>query len=160
MWRLLMVEGSRDDAHSQVLAARLQGKRVALGIVLFASFAIIGSSTLQIVPAVFGLGIRPLPEGLPGSAARSCAEGVQRLDQALDRAVEGTASVDFSTRLQPEWEDKDAVQRACSESPAGLDAWAALARLRSAEEQLGPDGRGLLAPLRRDVRAHLPADLR
>jgi hypothetical protein len=155
-----MVQGSRDDAHSQVFAARLRGKRVALGVVLFASFAIIGSSTLQIVPAVFGFGIVPLPESLPGSSARTCAEGLQRLDQALDRAVEGSAGVDFSARLRPEWEDKDAVQRACSESSQGLDAWAALARLRSAEEQLPPDGRGLLDPLRRDVRAHLPADLR
>ena len=74
--------------------------------------------------------------------------------------MDGSGDADFSARLRPEWEEKDAVQRACSQSNQGLDAWAALARLRSAEEQLAPDGRGLLAPLRRDVREHLPADLR
>jgi hypothetical protein len=151
-----MVEGSRDDA----ARARLQGKRVALGIVLFVSVAIIGSSTMQIVPAVFGAGIRPLPEGMAGSSARTCAEGVQRLDQALDRAVDGAGSGDFSARLRPEWDEESTVALACGQSSEGLDAWAALARLRSAEEHLAPDDRGLLAPLRRDVRAHLPADLR
>jgi len=151
-----MVEGSRDDA----ARARLQGKRVALGIVLFVSVGIIGSSTMQIVPAVFGTGIRPLPDGLPGSSAHTCAEGVQRLEKALERASEEGGGADFSARLRPEWDDESTVEVACSRSSEGLDAWAALARLRSAEEHLAPDGRGLLAPLRRDVRAHLPADLR
>jgi hypothetical protein len=151
-----MLDGSRDDA----ARARLQGKRAALGIVLFASVAIIGSSTAQIIPAVFGTGIRPIPADLAGSSARTCAEGVQRLEQALDRAVDGSGAGDLSARLGPEWEQSHAVELACSQSSEGLDAWAALARLRSAEEHLVPDERGLLAPLRRDVRAHLPADLR
>jgi len=151
-----MLEGSGDDG----ARARLQGKRVALGLVLFASVAIIGSSTMQIIPAVFGTGIRPIPDGLPGSSTRRCAEGVVRLDHALDRAVDGAGSGDFSARLRPEWDERSAVEGACSQSSEGLDAWASLARLRSAEEHLPPDGRGLLAPLRRDVLAHLPADLR
>jgi hypothetical protein len=151
-----MLDGSRDDA----ARARLQGKRVALGIVLLASVGIIGSSTAQIIPAVFGTGIRPISADLAGSSARTCAEGVQRLEQALDRAVDGSGTGDLSARLRPAWEESNAVELACRQSSEGLDAWAALLRLRSAEEHLAPDGRGLLAPLRRDVRAHLPADLR
>ena len=43
---------------------------------------------------------------------------------------------------------------------AGRDAWAALERLRSAQEQLAREGSAVLRPLRRELGAHLTPDLR
>jgi hypothetical protein len=190
-------------------SARLRGKRVALGVVIVAAVAIIGASAVQIVPAVFGFGIVPVPAGPPGTSERECAEGVRRLKLALDRAVgagpaaarpEGTAASEnaaagpqgtaasenaaagpqgaaggasFGSRLRPEWDDEGAVFESCRHAREGLDAWAALLRLRAVEEELArqPSSgttsaeitsdpfRVHLEPLRRDVAAHLPADL-
>lgn len=143
-----------DDAR-----ARLQGKRVALVVVIGITVVFIGASALQIVPAVFGAGVRPLPSAAPGTPARACAEGIRRLERALDRAAEASGSASFEQSLRPEWDDRDGVQTACRASPEGTDAWASLLRMRSAEEQLAPRT-GELGPLRSDVIAHLPADLR
>jgi hypothetical protein len=133
-------------------------------LVSVVAVAIIGSSTVQIVSAVFGVGIHPVPAAAPGTPGRTCAEGVLRLERALDRSVEAAGSPAFAASLRPEWNEAGAVQRACSQSSEGLDAWASLARLRSAEEQLATGARAErlveLAPLRSDVSAHLPADLR
>jgi hypothetical protein len=153
--------------------ARLRGKRAALGVVILASVAIIGSTAVQVIPAVFGFGIVPV-SGPPGTRERACAEGVRRLQVALDRAVGAGAPGDgrtagggsFGSRLQPEWNDEAQVFESCRSARQGLDAWAALLRLRSAEEQLALGSRTLeefradLEPLRRDVAAHLPADMR
>jgi hypothetical protein len=142
--------------------ARLRGKRAALGVVIAFSVGIIGLSAVQIVPAVFGAGITPIPAAQPGTKERTCADGVRRLASALDRAADSAGNASFEQRLQPEWGDAGWIHEACKEARQGLDAWAALARLRSAEEQLGPRAPldGQLEPLRRDVQAHLPADLR
>jgi hypothetical protein len=151
-----MPEANRDDA----ARARLQGKRVVLGIILVMSIAIIGSSAAQIIPAVFGAGVRPIPASPDGSPARMCAEGVRKLERALERAADAAGSSSFRARLQPEWELEVTVRQACGESSEGIDAWASLARLRTAEEQLAPHGSAELEPLRRDVLAHLPSDMR
>jgi hypothetical protein len=151
-----MPEATRDDP----ARARLQGKRVALGAILVVSIALIGSSAWQIIPVVFGAGTRPIPAGPPGSSARTCAEGVRSLERALERATDAAGSGSFQARLRPEWNEEAAVRQACGQSSEGIDAWAALARLRSAEEQLSPRPGAELEPLRRDVIAHLPADLR
>jgi|SRR5579859_5202395 len=147
-------------ADAATARARLQGKRVALGIVFVAAFAIIGSSALQIIPAVFGAQIVPIPAAQPGTSERQCADGIRALYGALDRAAESAGSEAFATRLRPEWNDEGAVREACGRSSGGLDAWAALLRMRSAEEQLAARSPGELETLRRDVLAHLPADLR
>jgi hypothetical protein len=147
-----------DDA--ALARARLRGKRVALGVVFLVSFAIIGGSAVQIIPAVFGAGITPIPAAAAGSSERACAEGVGRLAAALDRAAASAGSGSFEARLQPEWNDEARVFESCRAAREGLDAWAALIRLRSAEEQLGPRAGSELEPLRRHVLAHLPADLR
>jgi hypothetical protein len=132
--------------------ARLQGKRVALAIVITVAVAFIGASALQIIPAVFGAGIKPLPSSPPGSSTRACAEGVRTL-------LIATGTVDPSKAPPPpEWER---VGHACESTPEGLEVWAALMRLRSAAVQLAYRGDGAeLDPLRRDVAAHLPAELR
>jgi hypothetical protein len=151
-----MPEATRDDA----ARARLQGKRAVLVAILLVSLALIASSSWQIIPAVFGAGIRPIPAAPPGSSARICAEGVRRLELALDRAADTAGSPAFQSRLQPEWAEEATVSQACGQSSEGIDAWASLARLRSAEEQLSPRAGAELEPLRRDVIAHLPVDLR
>jgi hypothetical protein len=128
------------DDSPELARARLRGKRAALGVVLVVAVVFIGASVWNIIPAVFGANIQPLPAGPEGSLERTCADGVRRLEHGL-----------------PGWQDAAGVETACSASSAGLDAWAALLRLRSAGQQLSP---GDLAPLKRDVEAHLPADLR
>ena len=56
-----------------VLAARLRGKRAALGLSSSSPCAFIVSSAFQIIPAVFGFGWRALARGAtaesPGSAS-------------------------------------------------------------------------------------------
>jgi hypothetical protein len=148
---------TRDDT----ARGALQGKRAALVVVIAISVVFIGSSAWQIIPAVFGVGYTPIPPSPPGSTARLCAEGVRRLTGALDRAEDTAGSASFAARLEPEWSDSAAIEAACRASPEGASAWAALVRMRSAEEQLAPHPvPEELAILRRDVIAHLPADLR
>jgi hypothetical protein len=155
-----MPEAPRDDA--ALARAKLRGKRAALGVVIVAAVAIIASSAVQIIPTVFGAGIVPIPSGAPGSNERACAEGVRALANALERASRSAGSESFVERLRPEWDREAAVHEACQSAGGGLDAWAALARLRAAEEQLAPvpARSSELDPLRRQVEAHLPSDLR
>jgi hypothetical protein len=159
-----------DDA--TVTRARLQGKRVALGVVIAVALIFIGASAMQIIPAVFGFAITPVPPAPPGSSARACADGMRRLlyaldgasAQALTQAAESADEAALQNRLRallsPAWDTADEVRAACQASSAGLDAWAALMRMRSGVEQVARQGRIVLAPLRRDVLAHLSADLR
>jgi hypothetical protein len=150
---------SRDDAH-----ARLQGKRAAHGVVIVVAVAFVGASAAQIIPAVFGTGIRPVPSTSDGSPEHECVHGVRSLGLALDRASEQAWSTPvradddspldaFRRSLVPEWNAQANIERACARSREGLAAWAALLRLRTAEENV-------VLPLRRDVTAHLPAELR
>jgi hypothetical protein len=122
----------------------------------------IGLSCLQLVPDVFGAGVHPLAAGPAGSPEQVCARGIQKLSGALDRARSAAGGPGFEGALQPEWADAPQIQASCEKSSAGLDAWAALLRLRSAEQQLARSGDSLalLDPLRREVASHLPADLR
>lgn len=66
----------------------------------------------------------------------------------------------FRQGLRPEWDARGAVEKACAASPDGLESWAALLRLREAIEQWIRRESIALSPLRRDVLAHLPANLR
>jgi hypothetical protein len=147
----MTVAGSPDETTARA-RARLQGKRVALVVVIAVAVVFIGASSMQIVPAVFGAQITPLPLAPPGSGARACADGVRALLRELDS----------QPPAPPADEEWDRTARSCRESPEGLDAWAALLRLRSAVRPTTDPrmGRAELAPLRRDVAAHLPPDLR
>jgi hypothetical protein len=143
---------------------RLRGKRIALVAVIAVAVTFVGASAAQIIPAVFGAGTKPLPPGPPGSSARVCAEGVRTLLRAMADDAPGT--------VEPPGQ-RDAwgpSAEACGQSPEGLDAWAALLRLREARAQLvsrtdpAESGRvrarAELDPLRHEVAEHLPADLR
>jgi len=158
---------------SEAARARLRGKRIALGVVIAVAVVFIGASAVQIVPDVFGAGIEPLPSAPAGSSARLCAEGVRTLLDALAAPPAGSAATPGRSSTEPSPEDWERVARDCEKASGGEDAWAALVRLRSAREQLAFHGIGLspqeraaaretidLDPLRRDVAAHLPADLR
>jgi hypothetical protein len=141
-----------DAPSPDAAASRLRGKRVALVAVIAVAVVFVGASAMQIVPAVFGARIEPLPAGPPGSDARACADGVSALLRQLD-------SEPVSPQTRDEW---DRTARSCQGSAEGLDAWAALMRLRSAERQTSGQriDRSELGPLRRDVAAHLPPELR
>ncbi len=86
--------------------------------------------------------------GAEGSAERQCAEGL--------RARRGPLQAEAATDPGA----SEALALACAESPAGLDALAALGRLRTAEEQLKGSDPAALAELRRQLSAHLPAEMR
>jgi hypothetical protein len=157
--------------------ARLQGKRVALGVVIVIAVAFIGASAFQIIPSVFGLGGQgsPMPEGSP---ARECARLVRPLALAIDRAsasawsahaigaTDTTTTSDsralqaFRQGLLPEWNDESSVRQVCFESAGGTEAWAALVRLRSTQEQIMIRDSSELFPVRRGFADLLPADLR
>ena len=171
--------GDGDDEHggwhegdAAAAAAAMRGKRAALAVVMVISLAFIASSVAQIIPAVFGVGFEPLPSGAaPESPEGQCATGIRSLALALDRAGGRLSSVasaadDTATMavlrptLSPEWDHADTVRAACDRTAGGPAAWAALQRLRVAEEQSGRLDRDALTSVRRDVAAHLPADLR
>jgi hypothetical protein len=165
-----MTESPPDDRYSR---ARRTGKRAAHALILVVAVLFIGSSTWQLVQAVFlgngGAQARPLDP--------ICADGLRRLSSALDRAAAlvvaapsppaGPPADDavalFRRDLSPEWDGARAVEETCAASVNGEDAWATLTRLRSAHEQLARRGHAELAPFRHDLAAHLahlPVDLR
>ena len=148
--------------------ARMRGRRAAHGVVLVTAVLFIGSSTWQIVRALFAENHDSI---LVSPEQRACAVGLRELASALDRAASlvvassyedgaNEAVAAFRRGLSPEWNTAVSVQRTCASSPEGVDAWAALERLRSAEEQLTRQSRAELGPIRRDLTAHLPSDLR
>jgi hypothetical protein len=166
-------DASGDEGGDRALsAARLRGRRAALALFTVVAVAFIVSSTTQITRALFGMGLEPLPAGAaPGSPEQLCASGIQGLARALDRAGNrlspvASAANDADTMaalrpgLSPEWDRADEVRAACDAARGGPSAWAALERLRVAEEQSGRLGREELSSVRSDVAAHLPADLR
>jgi hypothetical protein len=158
--------------------ARREGKRAAHAVVIVIAVVFVGASAAQIIPAVFGLGIRPVAAAPSVSPERACTDGVRVLARALHRAggeawssggrgplldhdaTGGEAALQtLRERLSPEWNTEADIRRACVESREGYEAWAALLRLRRAEEQLVLQGFVDLAALRGDLAAHLPADL-
>jgi len=147
------------DQGDELHRARLRGRRAGLGVVIVVASAFIVISTAQITSAVFGLGTQPLASGPGDSPERRCAVGISRLVRALDRP----AGADPPTARAPsalDWNDADGVEQTCRTATGGLDAWAALLRLKAAELQLTHAGPADLQPLRDEVAAHLPPDLR
>jgi hypothetical protein len=155
--------------------ARLAWRRAAIGLLFATATVFIGVSAVQIIPAVFGAGAKPLaPDSATG---RECAKGLRDLEHALDRATEqamvggaaagahaaGSTNDDqeaalsaFRDRLRPEWDTQAAIADKCKASPHGAEAFAALARLRRADEGLVRRQAVEVLPLRRDVAAYLP----
>ncbi len=146
------------DRDEQERRARLRGRRMGLGVVLVVAVTFIGASSAQIVSAVFGLGTVPLTAGPVDSPERRCAEGIGHLVRALEPP--SSASPPATKALEPPWNDADRVEQECRKAAGGLDAWDALLRLQAAKLQLSEPTPADLQPLRDEVIAHLPADLR
>jgi hypothetical protein len=160
-----------DPVANAVANAQRLGRRAAHGLILVVAVVFIGSSAWQIVHAIF---VESAAASAPPALDPGCANGVRRLVGALDRAADHAVSSAeqpattrpedvvalFRHQLSPEWDGAGDVERRCAASAAGADAWAALQRLRSAQEQLARQSRAELAPLRHDLAAHLPAELR
>lgn len=156
--------------------ARLLGKRVALCVVITVALAFIGSSAMQIVPAVFRSDGSPGAATPEGSPLRECARRVRSLALAIDRAAanawsshsigatgaagEPPALGVFRQALTPEWSDEAKVRDICFESAEGAETWAALLRMRSTVEQIIIRDFSEVLPTQRDFAAHLPTDLR
>jgi hypothetical protein len=165
-------ESADTDPDPGLRAAGHRGRRAALALITVVALAFIVSSTTQITRAVFGLGVEPLPAGVPAASPEGlCAVGIQGMVRALDRTGRpssgaSSAGDDPETTtglppgLSPEWDHADEVRVACDAARGGPSAWASLLRLRFAEEQSGRLGREELSSVRSDVAAHLPADLR
>jgi hypothetical protein len=100
------------------------------------------------------------------TANAACAEGVRRLLASIDAAVvsaktegatdEATAVARFKERLAPEWADENAIRARCASVPRGQDAFAAVLRLRLAQEGFVRRQVAEITPIRRDVTAYLP----
>jgi len=69
---------SDDPPDVATARARLQGKRVGLGVVIVAAVAFILATAVHVIPAVFGARIVPIEPGV-------CADGLRELGAALDR---------------------------------------------------------------------------
>jgi hypothetical protein len=170
-----MPEDARDDG--PIARARAQGRRFAHGLVIVIAVLFIGASTGQIIRAVFAVGL------IPTATSEPCARGVTRLARALGpgypretddprarqagsnapspRPPLGDSSAnDLRVEGRSPWADADGIARACATASEGLDAWAALQRMRLAQLELARRDRTDVELLERDVSAHLPADLR
>jgi hypothetical protein len=127
----------------------------------FASAFVLWSAKLLIWP-LFGLDTPAERRAAPAGVA--CAEQIRSLVRALDRAMaaasasrgQAEASAMFRAALSPEWDGEESSRRACAADPNGLDAYAALMRLRRAEEGFVERQVVEIDPLRREVQAHLP----
>jgi hypothetical protein len=146
-----------DDSHDE-RRARLRGRRMGLGVVIVIAISFIAASSWQIASAVFGLGTIPISAGPGDSRERQCAEGIRRLARTLDAPL--GADRPTPSTFESGWKGADPVEEACRGAAGGVDAWDALLRLRQAEEQLAEGDSDDLQPLRDEVAAHLPADLR
>jgi hypothetical protein len=154
-----MAEGPAEQDAAEAGARRL-GRRIAARVVIAVAVLFIASSSAQIIRAVFGLGVRPLPPGPPGSSARICAIGIRSAaglpsDDAGGRRAK--AELEASSVPAPKPHDFEA---ACAASPEGLDAWASLLRFEQTVAQIPHAPPEAVIPLRQELIAHLPADLR
>ncbi len=151
-------DGQTESVRRRETAAQRMGRRAGLGFVVAIALAFTAASADQIVAGAFEASVRPLPSGPPGSSDRLCADGVSRLARDPDSRVRDAPTK--SPRESERAVDASAVGSACSYSSAGLDAWASFLRLEEARRQLPAGSDAELATLRRNVFAHLPAELR
>ncbi|WP_394838874.1 hypothetical protein LVJ94_18450 [Pendulispora rubella] len=146
--------------------------RLVYGSFLGLATAFILSSTYQLVVGVFGLGSEPLPGSAPPASAveaQACSDGIALLSAALERSFAHSVGPDgasarteeavvaaFRKNLEPEWTGEPAIERTCGSHPHGHEAFAALLRLKLAQEGLVRRQMVEIDPLRRSVNAYLP----
>jgi hypothetical protein len=133
---------------------RLVGRRIGIAIfsAIFAGATLIW--TIQILTEVWG-SAPPSPAG--------CARGTASLEQALDRARKAYADLAgnederaalgrYRGALEPEWEQRKAVEAACRGDEAGRNRLKDVIALRYAEEHAVRYESLGLAPLRRRIK--------
>jgi len=133
------------------------------GIAIFTTF-FAGATllwTIQILTTVWGTA--------PASPA-GCARGIADLELALDRARdsytqlagdedERAALTRYRNALQPEWEQRKAVEAACRDDEAGKKRLKDVIALRYAEEHAVRYESLGLAPLRRRLKGTTPSSI-
>jgi len=153
------------DKKDPSAAARLRGKRFALAIYGAFASVFVAMCTWEIVAGVFGIGAAALPTPGPGALApEGCAADIRVLRAALDRALaasvtatdDATALATYRRALSPEWDGEKSTEGRCASEPRGTDAFAALLRLRLAQEASLRRQIVEMAPIRRDLAAYLP----
>lgn len=137
--------------------ARIRTAVYGLFVAFAAAFVLL--SVREIVVGVFGLreaSVANAPAGTPG---RACADGIRDLVHALDRGVvaanagkdEKDAIARLDAALAPEWDREAALAATCTADANGSEAWAALQRLKRAEEGAAGRRAVLVGPMRADV---------
>ena len=140
--------------------ASRRGRRIVSAAFLLFAAAFIVVSTVNIARGVYG---EPVASGQGPHPSAGCVAEIKVMVAALDRATAAGASArDESAALQafagaakPEWDGISGTENACSATPQGKDAFAALLRLRAADESFLRRRVAEVAPLRRDVDAYL-----
>lgn len=138
-----------------------RGRSIASAIFVGIVSVFIVITTWQVARGVFGKGGTSAKAGIAPPPA--CIAGISRLGGALDRAVaaasqssdEHAVNAAFANAVKPEWDDSDKVQADCAATPEGQDAFAALLRLRRAEETSLERHVAEVSPMKRDVEAYL-----
>jgi hypothetical protein len=146
---------------SRVVTAR-RIRTAVYGVFVAFAAAFIVLSGRNVIWGVFGLDAEPAPAGAP--AGRVCGEKIAALAHALDRGVaaaagahtEPEAMARMRAALAPEWEAEADSSAACAADPHGAAAWAALLRLRRAEEVAVARHVAQTGPLRHELAAYLP----
>jgi hypothetical protein len=118
-------------------------------------------TTAQVGRGVFGKNESKASPGNAPSAA--CIAGISRLTPALDRALgiaspiadENASLAAFAAATLPEWNESPKIEADCNATPAGQEAFAAVLRLRRAQESFLQRQVAELSPMRRDVEAYL-----
>ena len=140
-------------------AARIRSAVYGAFVAFAAAFVLL--SVKELVVEVFGYRAAPVAEAPPGTPERACADGIRELSRALDRGAlaaagatdEKDAVARLGRALSPEW-DRDreqALAATCTREPNGAEAWAALLRLRRAEEGAAGRHAVLVGPLKAAV---------
>jgi hypothetical protein len=141
----------------------LSGKRIRTAVygmyVAFAA-AFVLSSAGSVIWGLFGAEAAPTT----APAGRACGAAIARLAQALDRGVAATSAartdVDALARMRaalvPEWDAEADGAATCAEDPHGADAWAALLRLKRAEEGAVASRAAHTGSAHRELEAYLP----
>jgi hypothetical protein len=149
-----LMASSPRPAPTPLARRRLMGRRAGIAIftLIFAGATLLW--TVQILTAVWG-GAPPSPAG--------CAAGTASLEQAVARARlayatgsgdedERTALSRYRAALEPEWDQRKAIEAACAGDQAGRRRLKDVIALRYAEEHAVRYESLGLAPLRRRLK--------
>lgn len=136
-----------------------RGRSVSAAIFVSIVAIFIVITTTQIARGVFGKGATKSSNPPPAA----CVAGISRMNGALDRAVASTSQITdehgvdaaFAIAVKPDWDDSDKVQADCATTPEGQDAFAAVLRLRRADETSLERHVAEVSPMKRDVAAYL-----